>query len=309
MNDFNKDRILSPLTFSSNTKLLKTFDTSHIIRSWKEQLDIDISDESNGVKEIHLYRCLDSQLDFFVPVCLAGSEILYRQLQRYLWYHMMDKWEFDQAMKDLKGCTRILEIGCGPGHFLEKVLKNTKGISVKGIELNTSFRKRARELQLPIEFVRMKDLLQRKQQYDMICSFQVLEHLTQPFDFLNDLTRLLMPGGTLILSVPNRNNFYKYQFNLLDMPPHHMTRWNEHVFTFLGTLFPLKLTKIEHEPLAPYHVSQFVETYALYLSNIVGFLRRQALLKMSKIVAQFLERSRCHRFFKGHSIYAVYEKT
>ena len=39
---------------------------------------------------------------------------------------------------------------------------------------------------------------------DIVTSFEVLEHVTDEAGALDEMTRLLRPGGTLILSVPNR---------------------------------------------------------------------------------------------------------
>jgi SAM-dependent methyltransferase len=39
--------------------------------------------------------------------------------------------------------------------------------------------------------------------FDLICCFQVLEHLARPAQFLEDAHRVLVPGGTLVLSTPN----------------------------------------------------------------------------------------------------------
>jgi ubiquinone/menaquinone biosynthesis C-methylase UbiE len=39
--------------------------------------------------------------------------------------------------------------------------------------------------------------------FDLICCFQVLEHLARPVQFLADARRVLAPGGTLVLSTPN----------------------------------------------------------------------------------------------------------
>ncbi|MFX0201331.1 MAG: class I SAM-dependent methyltransferase, partial [Candidatus Hodarchaeota archaeon] len=124
---------VSPLVPIATTRLIKTFQVARLIRDWQATFDIDISSELSSIEEIFLYHCEVSQLDFFRPVSAAGSDDLYRNLQKFDWFYMPEKWEFEESVKDLVGCKKILEVGCGPGHFVEKATKKLKGATVKGI--------------------------------------------------------------------------------------------------------------------------------------------------------------------------------
>ena len=86
------NKIPSPLSFSDNTELIKTFSAEEIINRWKKEFDIDIDEEFIG-KSCHfsLYKCHDSGLLFFEP-SIAGSGELYKKLQRrFEWYYMEEK--------------------------------------------------------------------------------------------------------------------------------------------------------------------------------------------------------------------------
>ena len=51
----------------------------------------------------------------------------------------------------------------------------------------------------------MLDELKKKtdQRFDVICAFQVLEHISNPREFLEDIISLLRPSGKILLAVPN----------------------------------------------------------------------------------------------------------
>jgi SAM-dependent methyltransferase len=62
--------------------------------------------------------------------------------------------------------------------------------------------------------------------FDAVVSFQVIEHVSAPREFLAECARVLRPGGRLILSTPNRltfsrdgvcNPFHVYEFTARDL--------------------------------------------------------------------------------------------
>jgi len=42
------------------------------------------------------------------------------------------------------------------------------------------------------------------EKFDLVCSMEVIEHVTDPAAFVAGLVRVLAPGGLLVLSTPNR---------------------------------------------------------------------------------------------------------
>jgi len=301
-------KVASILVPTAGAELLMTFQTAKLIDEWKKRLSIDISTELKDIEQISLYRCEASHLDFFMPSSAAGSAELYLHLQQFDWFYMPDKWEFDQALRDLKGSRRILEVGSGPGLFVEKVLREIKGCLIKGLELSAAPFQEARRKNLPVEQEDLQEVAAKGEPFDAVCGFQVLEHVPQPRPFLESMVKVLSPGGKLILCVPNKDAYLKHEYNLLDLPPHHMTRWNAFTFKFLEALFPLKLRTIRCEPLAHYHIPGYVWGYAQYWA--ARFPRSANLFSESNLrrLAKFLEKSGFHRCLRGHSLYVVFEK-
>lgn len=299
-------KIVSPLMDSHDITLVETLDVKKLISDWQDIHTIDVSNEFGGNDTIFLYECNKSKLQFFWPQDIAGSDYLYAKLQKYDWYYMKDKWEYGMALKYLKNASSILEVGSGVGYFISIVQK--KGIAIKGLELNKSSVEIAKKNNLPIENIQLNDYsLIYPDSVDAVCSFQVLEHLSEPKKFIESSLRILKRGGVLILSVPNANSYIKYQYNLLNMPPHHMTRWKAETFKYIEQIFPLKLISLKNEPLQPYHVDQFVDVYFHQASKKLKLLQ-PFINSYTFNISVFFIRRILRRILTGHTLMAVFIK-
>jgi len=101
----------------------------------------------------------------------------------------------------------LVEVGAGFGTFGEEVRKLSCFDRVIAIEptpdlAETCRRKGLEVIEKPVEQVRIDD-----QSVDVVASFEVLEHLFSPRDFLQHCAALLSPGGLLILTCPNIRGF------------------------------------------------------------------------------------------------------
>ena len=92
----------------------------------------------------------------------------------------------------------LLEIGCGNGFFLEEALKRGYA-SVCGVEPSKDAVARASPLIRPHVFCDiMRPNLFAKEQFDVLCMFQVLDHITDPSGLLDECFRVLKPGGLFL---------------------------------------------------------------------------------------------------------------
>lgn len=249
----------SPLTGSDQVVLLQTISAQQLIQDWQQQLQIDITSELKGYPKIYLYQCQQTGLKFFSPLDIPGSSHLYEALQKYSWYYLPDRWEHQVALQNLSDCQRALEIGCGVGDFVKSGLE--AGLDIRGIELNQVAVSAAQNQGLPVEYLDLQDAAKlHRSSLDGVCSFQVLEHVPDPKDFIRLAIEMLKPGGKLILCVPNADSIFQYHPNLLlDQPPHHLHRWSERSFKALEQLFPVQLETVLLEPLATYHIPLYIE--------------------------------------------------
>jgi len=299
--------VLSPLTGSHKVDLVCKISTIEIIQEWKSRYEIDVSEEFGNINTIRLYRCQESKLNFFMPLSVAASDRLYQLLERFDWYYMEDKWEYEMALRDLHGYKRVLEVGCGKGAFIERLIERGK-FDVLGIELNERAVSRALKKGLPVAKTEI-DNLNEPGNFDAVCMFQVLEHIPQPKRFIEKILQNLKTGGVMIFSVPNADSFLKdSKLNILDMPPHHMTRWSTHTISYLQHLFPVKILKVRKEPLAQYHANWYALVQLAKLRRLMkngGPTHKKCVNLLSKIMyhSAFLR-----RLIIGHTLYACVTK-
>jgi len=303
--DLFMDLVISPITRSSNCTLVSSIPPQEIIEGWKIRYGLDISEELEGCEELKLFRCKDTDLYFFTPCFAAGTSHLYEQLQNYDWYYQDSTWEHDMAFKGLQGCRSVLEVGCGKGAFVERLCR-TGYIEAEGIELNRQAVEFAQSQSVNVRRLDLRQLADEEpNSFDAVCSFQVLEHVSEPFEFIEALIDLVRPGGTLILSVPNSDSFLRYADNLLDMPPHHMTRWSETTFRSLHDYFPLTINKICREPLARHHVPSYLTSYKRHFCSSDSWKRIFFSSYTLPIFRRILDYG-LRRFVVGQSLYVEF---
>lgn len=100
----------------------------------------------------------------------------------------------------------VLEFGCGEGYgakLLSEFAARVVGIDYSKDAINSAKKNYASH---NIEFICRKAESTKidKEKFDVICSFQVIEHIAKPNKFLLEVKRLLKPGGIFLLSTPNK---------------------------------------------------------------------------------------------------------
>ncbi|HET6989568.1 MAG TPA: class I SAM-dependent methyltransferase [Kribbella sp.] len=98
---------------------------------------------------------------------------------------------------------RVLEVGCGYGYFLQAALD--AGYDAYGVDLSPAAVKWAAERHPGRVFCGLMEEVPeiQDQQYDVIFGSHLIEHLTEPADFLSTASRMLRPGGLIVMVTPN----------------------------------------------------------------------------------------------------------
>jgi 2-polyprenyl-6-hydroxyphenyl methylase/3-demethylubiquinone-9 3-methyltransferase len=106
----------------------------------------------------------------------------------------------------------LLDVGCGGGLVTAPLHK--LGFKIKGIDAGyeniTAANEYALEHKLYIEYFNntLEDFISEYNQessYDVVLCLELLEHINSPEEFLQNVAKVLKPGGLFILSTINRN--------------------------------------------------------------------------------------------------------
>jgi 2-polyprenyl-3-methyl-5-hydroxy-6-metoxy-1,4-benzoquinol methylase len=298
--------ILSPLTLRQNTTKVLHIKTEEIVRLYKKDYNIDVGSYFENLDFIEIYKCSETGLMFYYP-SVVGDGNFYEQLHHLGWYYPSWKWEHHCVSSYIQPNTSVLEIGCGDGHFLSRV-KVEKSISATGIEINKKAIINAEKKGVHIINETVENYSKTTtEKFDVVCCFQVLEHIPNTYEFIESCISLLRPNGILAFAVPNNNPYlYGYDvFHTLNLPPHHQSLWNKQAFSQLSMIFPkIQLVHLEAEPI---DANQF----GAYMFHYKNFFKKEKLSYF--VIKNFLPKLFWTRIAKlmhieGRNLVAVYKK-
>ena len=270
-----------------------------------------------GSDELRYLGCDDCGLRFFDPP-LTGDQEFYEALQKISWYYSAEKQEFRIAARYVRAADHVLEIGAGRGLFAREIAP----ASYTGLEFSTSAIELAQGngVRLIAESVE-HHAATNPGKYDFACAFQVLEHVSDPRSFLQAAVAALRIGGRLVVSVPGEDSFARHAvWDVLNMPPHHVTRWTDECLRGIAPLCGLDLIALTPEPLgrnmrrayAQAAATQWLAQRLRFEPQLIDERVRAPLFRCAAAVAA----SGVRRFValtdtprRGHAVVAVFEKS
>jgi 2-polyprenyl-3-methyl-5-hydroxy-6-metoxy-1,4-benzoquinol methylase len=242
--------IKNPLTGSATVELVDTVKSNIIIELYRTQVGVDVSGFFSNITDVFIYKCPVTQYRFYYPATLAGDERFYIEMQVLgersgQTYYRTNGFDHQFAFKAIADNSEVLEIGTGNGSFMKSLLPKTGNVT--GLELNSKVAEMCRMEGLEVFDELIEKHAERKPGfYDVVCSFQVLEHVYEVKEFIQGALAVLKPGGQLIISVPNNEPYHmRYnKYETLNLPPHHIGLWNKESLKNLEKLFPVNLKEV-----------------------------------------------------------------
>ena len=190
----------------------------------KELQDLIYEDESLRCPSCGSYKfCLPYIYDVDWLVRCQSCQFMFahpqpspQELEKIYDEHYFDEWggkKNEDALKKMKGANfkwvvgecqkinkikKVLDIGCGRGYTIAAGLE--MGLDIYGIEpYGASLQDLDKEVSERIENCEMENS-KHGAEFDLVCLFDVIEHLRDPAKMLKYVERFLAPGGVLVFT-------------------------------------------------------------------------------------------------------------
>ena len=126
---------------------------------------------------------------------------------REIWYEHMHRYAFAAG---LAGGRRVLDAACGEGYG--SAMLAAGGGQVLGLDVSADAVAHARARYAAVDGLAFRQadvtrLDELDQQFDLICSFETLEHVEAQESMLDGFVRLLAPDGLLLVSTPDKRTY------------------------------------------------------------------------------------------------------
>lgn len=219
--------------------------TRLLVDLWRIMFKTDARDSLAGIDKIGLWES-PTGLYFFDPP-LEGDQKFYRQFyswvrRRRLLHDESIRTEFLIAAKQIPSGARVLDVGCGPGHFRKCIPE------AEYVGLDPHFGAEAGTHGVSNETLG-QHLVQHAASYDTVCSFQVIEHVRDPKALFAEIVEAAKPGGLICIAAPHVPSALTRIPNfLMNAPPHHLTWWSKKALVALAASAGAVVESVEIVP-------------------------------------------------------------
>jgi len=116
----------------------------------------------------------------------------------------------------------LLDIGCGDGHFLSIAQK--RGWNVYGTEFTDEAVSVCQYKKIIVHKGKLNPLNYLNMKFDVVTSFEVIEHINNPLEEINNIKTILRKRGAFYLTTPNFNSISRYvlkeNWHIIEYPEH-----------------------------------------------------------------------------------------
>ena len=178
-----------------------------------ESMNKKISDQDKKIsaqdKKIKELFAIIKELEKSIPRKKTAERILPEHYNSNIYDYLLflkHKYAYELALKNMKSDYKVLEIGFGDGYGTEIIAKS--GANITAVELDADIVEQARQkYNLPNVKFELYDgvtLNYDANSFDMVISYQVIEHVEDVSQYLNNIKQMLKPEGLLLITTPSR---------------------------------------------------------------------------------------------------------
>lgn len=180
-----------------------------------------------GYEEHHLVECRSCRFVFSnsIPSEEELLEYYSGDYDRTAYFSPVTEKRYNELLDSFetyKRTGRILDIGCGYGFFLETAKK--RGWEVYGTEVSREACDKCEAKGIKMHYGKFETCDFEDGYFDIVVSFEVIEHLQNPQEIIKCTNRVLRSGGLLYLTTPNFNSYLRYRlksnYDVIDYPNH-----------------------------------------------------------------------------------------
>lgn len=238
------------LIANADVTVVETLDIKKTISNYQKNYNVDVTYLFKNTDTLQILKCNQTGFRFYYPLSVEGDNEFYKNLYAAHTTNLYQttKWEFKEAANMIKTNSSVLDVGCGGGNFFNHLEgKNCECYGLDKSDFAVELLK-AKGINFSNEDIEVY-AEKNKNKFDYITGFQILEHVKLPGSFIESMVKMLKPGGTLVIAVPNNEPYFlKYdKYHTLNLPPHHMGLWNGESLTNMAPHFGLKVKEIKYE--------------------------------------------------------------
>lgn len=125
-----------------------------------------------------------------------GTEVFHKQRYASIWQWICES----TAMGEPK---RILDVGCGQGWLMDLIQETFPEAVVEGVDPSNYNVQVARKKGHGIHEGRLEHIAPTLKPFDLVVSTNVLQHLSNPLDFVSTVSNLVSEGGVIVITCPD----------------------------------------------------------------------------------------------------------
>lgn len=185
-----------------------------------------IINKLNGYERAYLHKCSNCKFVFSNKIP-SENELIdhYGNYTRNDYLSPITINRYNQLLEKFEKFRKnntILDVGCGIGYFLEIAKK--RGWKVYGTEFTEEAVNICKKKDISMAYGKLNTTNYKKIKFDIITSFEVIEHINDPNNELEKFYKILRKGGLIYLTTPNFNSLSRYllktKYNVIGYPEH-----------------------------------------------------------------------------------------